>query len=265
MIITRFSQLLKAYHGLGSDDMFVGRVPSSHLKSVMLADLTDRGVRLLPSATAQLLNASKVAQAFVLAPWMVPHTLAITRRKELLQALTDYSKAGVTATVTKADALHCGHGVCRWDDLEALYSCLAYNQTAFPFVLQPFVTAFVDVRVIVVGDYCEAYSRCNSHNFRMNLSRGGQSQPYQLTTGQRDFCRQVMERSNMPYGHIDLMVVDDSSIYLSEIRLNGGVCGAQIDQKNLKNMKNELLMALTRHVSKSCEIKSSTRMEAEQA
>ena len=118
MIITRFSRLIREYHRLAAGDVFVGQVPSSFLKSALLADLCDRGIRLVPSATAQVLNASKVAQAFLLNPWMVPHTFAITRRRELLDAISTYNELGVSSAVTKADCLHCGHGVRKWDNLE---------------------------------------------------------------------------------------------------------------------------------------------------
>lgn len=242
MIVTRFSQLIKSYHELGPGDVFVGRVPSSQLKSTLLADLTDRGVRLLPSATAQLLNGSKVAQAFVLSAWMAPHTLAITRPKELLDALTRYHREGITTAVTKADRLHCGHGVCQWDNLETLYSCFSHDRTVFPFVLQPFMALSADVRVIMVGEYFEAYSRSNPHNFRMNLAAGGQCSSYELTPDQRKICLQVMKRSQMPYAHIDLMLTDNGATYLSEIRLSGGAHGAQIDQQALKKMKKTHLM-----------------------
>ena len=150
MIVTRFSQLIRDYHRLGTGDVFIGQVPSSSLKSAMLTDLTERGVVLLPAATAQILNASKVAQAFVLNPWMPPHTMAITRRKELLTALTAYDQLGIGIAVTKADRLHCGHGVRKWGNLESLYNCLAFDNAAFPFVLQPYVSDFTDVRVVMV-------------------------------------------------------------------------------------------------------------------
>lgn len=244
MIVTRFSQLIQSYHELGPGDVYVGRVPKSHLKATLLADLTDRGVRLLPSATAQLLNHSKVAQAFVLASWMVPHTLAITRRKELLDALTQYHRAGITTAVTKTDHLHCGHGVCKWNDLEALYGCMAHNREAFPFVLQPFETITADIRVVIVNDYCESYSRSNPHGFRMNLASGGKSHPHELTSDQRRLCNQIMERAQMPYAHIDLMVTDRGGIYFSEIHLSAGTRGAQMNHRHLNQMKQDYLMQL---------------------
>ena len=244
MIVTRFSQLIRDYHRLGTGDVFIGQVPSSSLKSAMLTDLTERGVVLLPAATAQILNASKVAQAFVLNPWMPPHTMAITRRKELLTALTAYDQLGIGIAVTKADRLHCGHGVRKWDSLETLYNCLALDEKAYPFVLQPLVSDFTDVRAVVVDDYCEAYSRLNPHNFRMNLAGGGRSQPFRLTPDQLAFCRDVMARARMPYAHLDLMVCGDGRLYLSEIRLSGGIHGADTDHDRLERMKQASLQAL---------------------
>ncbi len=248
MIVTRFSQLIRDYHRLGTGDVFIGQVPSSYLKSALLTDLTERGVRLLPSATAQVLNASKVAQAFLLNPWMVPPTLVITRRKELLDAVTTFSQKDMSVAITKADCLHCGHGVRKWDNLETLYSCLAFDEKAFPFVLQPCVTDFIDVRVVMVGDFCEAYSRRNLHNFRMNLATGGHSEPHVLTPAQAEFCHAVLARARMPYAHMDLMLLGNGSIHLSEIRLNGGIHGARIQRAELEQMKQARLVELSGQV-----------------
>jgi glutathione synthase/RimK-type ligase-like ATP-grasp enzyme len=244
MIITRFSQLIQEYHRLGAGDVFIGQIPSVYLRSALLADLCDRRIRMVPSATAQLLNASKVAQAFLLSPWMVPHTLAITRRRELLNAITAYDEMGISVAVTKADCLHCGHGVRKWEDLETLYSCVAFDEKAFPFVLQPYVTDFKDIRAVIVGDYIEAYMRSNPHNFRKNLSLGGHFASYALPPAQVEFCRTLVERAGMPYAHLDLMLMDDGAIYCLEIRLNGGIQGACIERHSLEEMKQARLLEL---------------------
>jgi glutathione synthase/RimK-type ligase-like ATP-grasp enzyme len=244
MVVTRFNQLIQEYHRLGNGDVFVGQVPASYLKSAMLTDLTERGIVLLPSATSQILSASKVAQAFMLNPWMVPHTLAIARRKQLLDAVTAYNRLGIGAAVTKTDGLHCGHGVRKWESLETLYSCLAFDENAFPFVLQPFVNDFTDIRVVVVDAFWEAYSRHNPHNFRMNLAGGGRSRPYELTAEQLALCHAVISRARMPYAHIDLMVSADGATYLSEIRLNGGIHGAGTSRHDLERLKQKRLNAL---------------------
>jgi glutathione synthase/RimK-type ligase-like ATP-grasp enzyme len=248
MIVTRFSQLIRDYHRLGAGDVFIGLVPSSCLKSALLTDLSDRGVVFVPAARAQVLNASKVCQAFVLSSWMLPHTLAITRRKELLDAVTAYSRLGIGCAVTKADRLHCGLGVRKWENLETLYSCLAFDEKAFPLVLQPFVSDFTDLRVVMVDGFHEAYSRCNQHNFRMNLAGGGRSTPHTLTPEQLELCRRVMGRAGMPYAHLDLMALPDGGTYLSEIRLNGGIHGARTDRDTLDRMKQARLRELAEQI-----------------
>jgi ribosomal protein S6--L-glutamate ligase len=246
MIYTRYSKFIQAYHSLEDGDVYLGNVPSSHLKAAILADLTARGVRLIPSAVAQMINASKVAQAFILNPWMVPLTTAVVRRKQLLDAITAFDRENIETVITKADRLHCGHGIRKWDSLETMYACLGLDDAALPFVLQPFVEQFVDLRVIVVDDFCEAYVRTNPHNFRRNLSTGGQSQPHPLTAQQTDLCRKLMRRVQMPYAHIDLMLAPDGSTYLSEIRLSGGIQGARISRAALERKKQRLLMTLAK-------------------
>jgi glutathione synthase/RimK-type ligase-like ATP-grasp enzyme len=244
MLMTRFTQLIQAYDALGPGDVFVGQIPASPLKAVMLTDLAARGVRLLPSATAQTVHGSKCAQAFLLAAWMVPHTRVIARRKALLDTLGDYHRRKITVVVTKHDHLHCGHGVRKWENLDMLYSCLSLDERHFPFVVQPLQAVAADVRVILVGDYQEAYARHNPDGFRMNLAAGGSSRPHALTEEQHDLCRRVMARARMPYAHIDLMITQEGDTYLSEISLNGGLQGARVARVELEGMKRARLEAL---------------------
>jgi glutathione synthase/RimK-type ligase-like ATP-grasp enzyme len=238
MIVTSFSELSRLYHKLGRGDVFVGQIPRLHLRSTMLVDLQARGVILIPSATARQVNASKAAQAFLLHPWMLPQTRVVTRRKELLDALGEYRRLGIDTLVTKNDRMHCGHGVCKWTDSDILYSCLSTRgNDVYPLVLQPFVETCTDVRVILVGDFCEAYRRTNSSDFRANLAVGGRSRPFELTQEQMHVCRTVLQRCGMPYAHIDLMITPDDQIYASEIRLNAGIQGARITRRQLDGLK----------------------------
>ena len=146
--------------------------------------------------------------------------------------------------VTKQDGMHCGHGIRRWDTMETLYSFMALDQSAYPFVLQPFQKQFTDVRVIIVEDYVEAYTRHNPHNFRVNITLGGTGSIYTLNTHQEEFCRTVMQRGKFPYAHLDLMVLDNGACYLSEIALNGGIRAAQIGRQELDQKKMALLEKL---------------------
>ena len=244
MIIRKYSELILAYHDLGPGDLFIGQIPGTPQKAAILIDLMARGVQLLPSATAQMLGMSKTTQAFLLEPWMPPHTLAIRRRKALLDALGRYAQNGIECAVTKQEHRHCGHGVRRWNDLEMLYSCISQDDSQYPFVLQPFMKIATDLRVIIVGDYTEAYARNNLHGFRQNLAAGGESRPYSLNQTQVTLCRKIMTRGRMPYAHIDLMITDSGDTYLTEISLNGGIKGARISRSDLEQLKQEQLTAL---------------------
>ena len=246
-MIVRTSRELKAsYNELSAGDVFIGNLSLKYLKQPMLIDMLERGIRCLPSPLAQILNSSKVAQAFVLNDWMLPHTQSISRRTDLVDALNTFSKLGIGPVVTKQDGLHCGHGVRRWETIETLYSFMALAESSYPFVLQPFREGFTDVRVIIVGDYVEAYTRSNLYNFRVNLSFGGTGSPYKLDQKKEAFCRSAMQRGRFPFAHLDLMIFENGEFYLSEITLNGGVKGARIGRQELDQKKKELLEKLAR-------------------
>jgi ribosomal protein S6--L-glutamate ligase len=245
MVVKSFSDLTRLFHQLGRGDVFVGQIPRAYLRSAMLVDLQERGVTMIPSATAQLINASKAVQAFLLHPWMLPQTRVVSRRKELLDVLGEYRQKAIRTVVTKADRLHCGYGVCKWADLDTLYSCISTcGDEVYPIVLQPFVEAYTDVRAVLVGEFYEAYSRANSDDFRMNLAIGGHSRPYTLTQEQLDFCRTILKRCRMPYAHMDLMITHEGRLYLSEIRLNGGIHGARMTRKALDQLKQSRMNTL---------------------
>jgi len=219
----------------------MGILSFKNLKHRAFIDLLERGVRFFPPALSQTLGRSKVAQALAFRQWMIPHTLIIARRVDLMHAINTYNQHGIDAVVTKEDHLQCGFGVHRWDSIETVYNHASFNTIAYPFVLQPFFETYTDVRVIIAGDYCEAYTRENQNNFRMNLTAGGTSRPYTLTKAQLALCHRVMERGKFPYAHIDLLVTEDGHNYLSEIALNGGMKGARIRREELDVLKKEIL------------------------
>ncbi|OEU59868.1 MAG: hypothetical protein BBJ57_04270 [Desulfobacterales bacterium PC51MH44] len=244
-MIIRSSRELKAlYHELCPGDIFIGTLTYKHLKQSVLVDLLERGISCFPSPLSQTLNSSKAAQALVLNECMLPHTVVITRRMDLIETINRYNKFGITSVVTKEDHLHCGHGVRKWDTIETLYSFMALSEFSYPFVLQPFLENFTDVRVIIVGNYVEAYARYNPNNFRMNISSGGKSYAYTLDKDKQKFCRGAMERGKFPFAHIDLQLTDDGKCYLSEIALNGGTKGASISREELDQKKQNLLESL---------------------
>jgi glutathione synthase/RimK-type ligase-like ATP-grasp enzyme len=241
MIIRTNPELKKRYDELKAGDCFIGLLSFKNVKHRVCIDLLERGVNFFPSALSQTLSRSKVAQALSLRQWMIPHTLVITRRFDLMLVINTYGQHGIGPVVTKKDHLHCGFGIHRWDDMEAVYNQACLNSISYPFVVQPLVENYTDVRVILAGEYVEAYTRRNEHNFRMNLSVGGTSEQYRLDKDQLCFCHNVMERGKFPYAHVDLLVTADGHSYLSEIALNGGMKGASIKREELDALKKDIL------------------------
>ena len=250
MIIRSNRELKELYDKLGPGDVFSGSLSLKHLKETVLIDLLERGVHCIPPALSQILNRSKTVQAFLLRDWMLPQTLVIQRRADLISAVTHYNKTGIGQVVSKQDHMHCGHGIRKWDNIETLYSYMALSESSYPFVLQPYLEEFDDVRVIIAGDYVEAYARHNPYNFRVNISAGGESHAYSLDAAQEKFCRSVMERGKFPYAHLDLLVLKNGTYYLSEIALNGGTKGARISRRKLDRKKQAVLESLLDNLKK---------------
>jgi ribosomal protein S6--L-glutamate ligase len=246
MIVRSKRELQARYDELTTGDVFIGNLPTKHLKQPMLIDMMARGIRCLPSPLSQILNSSKVAQAFVLREWMLPQTQVILRRADFIEAINTCGRAGIGPVVTKQDGMHCGQGIRRWETIETLYSFMALAKSSYPFVLQPFQQDFSDIRVIIVGDYVESYTRRNPHNFRVNISAGGTAAPCRLDEKKEAFCRKVMQRGRFPYAHLDLMTLENDRCYLSEIALNGGIKGARIGREELDRKKRALLEKMAR-------------------
>ena len=249
MIITSAKELMARYDEVGQGDIFVGKLGAGELKSFLLVDLLERGVCCVPSPLSQIISGSKVIQALLLNKWMLPNTLVISRRKNLIDAITRYNRLGIESVITKEDRMHCGFGIRKWDSVETLYSFVSMSESSYPFILQPFKENITDIRVVVAGDYIEAYTRHNPDNFRMNMAAGGSSRPFLLDEEKEKLCRAVMDRGRFPFAHIDILIDSDGKCYLSEIALNGGIKGAAIDRVELDKKKEEVIESIIKRKS----------------
>lgn len=246
MAVRRAHDLDQHFDALSGGDLVIGLLPAKYLRPALAADLLERGIRCVPSVLCQLISRSKCAQATLLRQWMAPHTQVITRRAELMEAVGYGARHRIAEVVTKQEGMHCGHGIRRWESAETLYNTVAFDASSYPFVLQPFLPDVTDIRVIVVGDYVEAYVRENKYNFRANLAAGGASRPLAMDAAAERFCREVMQRGRFPYAHIDLHVTADGRFWLSEIALDGGIAAAHIGRDELKRRKQEVLEQLSK-------------------
>lgn len=226
-VITDMKTFSRQYHALSKGDMVVGLLNLKKNEESKFLHLVENGVKLFPPALAQAISRSKATQAYVLGEFMVKLTFVARDKRDLIEHIAIYNAHGIKDVVTKQDRYNCGLGVNIWPSLEAVYNqaCLALME--FPFVVQPFVQDVRDIRVIIIGDYVEAYERINPYNFRHNIYFGGESRPHTLTTKQLSFCRRVMKKAHFPYAHLDLMLTPNG-IYLAEINLRGGLKGSKI-------------------------------------
>jgi ribosomal protein S6--L-glutamate ligase len=233
-LVRSITEFRRYYQELRAGDVVLGPLALRVGEEFKLLDLADRGVALFPPALAQLLASSKVAQAEVLREFMVPGTFAAYGLGDLSDRLPQFQAEFPGPVISKRERAHLGLGVSRWPSLEALYSLAGLQPLSYPLVVQPFIEAARDFRVIVVADYSEAYERVNPHGFRKNLYQGGSSRAAELDPSQLLFCREVMARGRFPYAILDLLVSPDGRTYLSEINLKGGLTGARLDQAGFR-------------------------------
>ena len=230
---------------LQAGDIVCCRLRLNPREEHLLLDLVERGITLIPSATSQLASRSKVFQARIFHPMMLTGTTAIYDIHGLLGAISLYKKAAIDRVILKQNRKNGGLGIHLFKDSEDIFTLAANNLIPFPFVLQPFIADSRDIRVIILGDYIEAYERINPDNFRKNLHCGGRATPLTLSEEQISLCRQVMIRGAFPYAHIDIMLTDDNTAYLTEINLRGGIRGAAVSPqeygKKIKTINNILL------------------------
>jgi len=240
MILRNHADLSAHFEELGPTDILVGRLRLRSGEEHLLVDLLARGVRMIPSARSQLLSRSKVFQARILGNFMVPGTRPIYTIHDIMAAVADYGHRHPGPVVCKLDRANGGRGILRFSSVEDVYTQAALGTLPFPFLLQPLLPECKDVRIIRLGDYTEAYQRYNPTNFRHNLHCGGTSRPWELDDQHREFCEQVLQRADFPYGHIDLLITPDNRAHLSEVNLRGGLRGARITPAQYRKLQQEV-------------------------
>ncbi len=234
-VICDNTTLFRSYQKLQRNDIILGTVRLKPGEEHLLTDLIERGVRFIPSATAQLASRSKVFQAAILHEFLLPGTMPIYDQHALLDACTLYQKQLFTKVIYKHDRKNAGLGIQLFRSIEDVYNQACGGALSFPFVIQPFIEYYSDVRVVILDDdYHEAYQRTNPHNFRNNLHCGGTTLPYTLSENQLFFCKKIMRRAGFTWAHLDLMITPSGTCWLTEINLHGGLRGAQISKQEYR-------------------------------
>ncbi|MFO7762082.1 MAG: ATP-grasp domain-containing protein [Thermodesulfobacteriota bacterium] len=255
-IITDNDRLRSQYDELQAGDIIVGRIRLKKSEEHLLLDLKERGLIIFPSALSQLLSRSKTLQSHIFSHYTLPYTTPVHDRHDLLKVLNEYHKAEIKQVVSKLDRKNAGLGINLWPSIEDLYNQASLDGLPYPFVIQPYTKGCRDIRVVVLGEYGEAYYRENSHNFRQNLHCGGSFRACTLSDRQWQICRKVMRRGDFPYAHIDLMVTEEGKTFFTEINLRGGIRGAVINAPEYQRRLNDIHEAFIKKKRKQPELLS---------
>jgi len=224
------TSITEHYEELAAGDVIVGRLRLYPGEEHILLDLTARGVNLIPSALSQLCSRSKVFQARIFNRYMVPGTCAVYSMHDMMRIVSVYGRNRSGKVVCKLDRANAGLGILLFSSIEEVYSQAVLGALSFPFLVQPYLENCRDIRVVVLGEYIEAYTRYNPDNFRHNLHCGGRSTPWEPDDQQIGLCRKIMGRAGFPYACIDLLVSPGGEVWCNEINLRGGLRGAKISQ-----------------------------------
>ena len=239
LVIRSLTELRRRSPDLAAGDLVLGPLAVKPAEEIVLLDLNERDVLFFPPLLAQLLARTKTAQAQVLGDYMLPGTFVAHGLPDLAAHLGDARLSG--PVVSKRDRAHLGLGVGFWPDLEALCSLAGLKPFPFPLVIQPFLAGARDLRVVVVGEYTEAYERLNPKGFRKNLFQGGAFHPVNLSPELLSFCRRAMARGKFPYAVLDVLVSPQGEAFLSEINLHAGLKGSQLGQAEFRRRVKALL------------------------
>jgi ribosomal protein S6--L-glutamate ligase len=253
-VVRSLTDLRRRSAELAAGDLVLGPVAVKPGEEIVLIDLKERGVAFFPTLLAQLVARTKSAQAQVLGDYMLPGTFVAHSLADLAARLGDDQMSG--PVVSKRDRAHLGLGVSLWPSLEALHSLAVLQPLPFPLVIQPFLADARDLRVVVVGEYTEAYERLNPQGFRKNLFQGGTFQPVEVSPELLTFCRRAMARGKFPYAVLDVLISPAGEPFLSEINFHAGLKGSQLGQAEYRRRVNALLEDFQRQWESSLTIQS---------
>jgi glutathione synthase/RimK-type ligase-like ATP-grasp enzyme len=239
LIIRSLTELRRRSPELAAHDLVLGPLAVKPGEETILIDLRERDVVFFPPLLAQLVARTKTAQAQVLGDYMLPGTFVVHSLPDLAARLGDARLSG--PVVSKRDRAHLGLGVGFWPSLEALYSLAGLTPLPFPLVVQPFLAEARDLRVVVVGEYTEAYERFNTQGFRKNLFQGGANRPVPPSPELLSCCRRVMARGKFPYAVLDLLISPQEEAFLSEINFHAGLKGSSLGQAEFRRRVQSLL------------------------
>ncbi len=229
-----FSQLRSTLHSgkataaSGESDLgdaeavLVRTMPPGSLEQVVLrmnvlAQLEAAGTRVInPPRSLEIAVDKYLATARLQAAGLhIPKTIACQTADDAMVAFEQLGSDAVLKPIFGAE----GRGITRLtDEALALRAFKMLEQLGAVIYLQEFIEhEGCDLRLLQIGERIFGMRRCNSHDWRTNVSRGAETTPLEVTPELEDLARKAAAAVGAPLAGVDLLPGRDGTLYAIEV------------------------------------------------
>jgi RimK family alpha-L-glutamate ligase len=204
------------------DAVLVRSMPAGGLEQVIfrmdaVANLATSGTMVInpPRAIEVAVDKYLATTRLAAAGLLVPRTIAC---QTIEQAMDAFESLGCDAVLKPLFGSE-GRGIVRISDPNiAVRTFKALAQIGSVFYLQEFVEhEGCDLRLLVIGDEVLGMKRCNSNDWRTNISRGAIGQSLTVTSELAEMARRAAEAVGAPLAGVDLLPARDGRLLAIEV------------------------------------------------
>lgn len=204
------------------DAVLVRSMPAGSLEQIIfrmdaLANLAANGVTVVnpPRAIEVAVDKYLATTRLAAAGLPVPRTITCQTVEQAIEAFESLGNDAVLKPLFGSE----GRGIVRLSDPTiALRTFKALHQVGSVFYLQEYVEhEGCDLRLLVVGDYVFGMKRCNSNDWRTNISRGAVGSALQVTSELAEFAHRAAKAVGAPLAGVDFLPARDGRLLAIEV------------------------------------------------
>ena len=145
----------------------------------------------------------------------VPRTIVCQTLEEAMDAFTELGEDVVIKPIFGGE----GRGISRLADRDlAMHAFKLLLQLKAVVYLQQFIPHHgYDIRVLVMDDQMLAIRRCSENDWRTNIGRGGQAEPFSLDPALEQLARRAVASVGALVAGVDILPGQDGMYYLLEV------------------------------------------------
>lgn len=204
------------------DAVLVRTMPKGSLEQVIfrmdaLANLAASGVTVVnpPRAIEVAVDKYLATTRLAAAGLPVPRTTACQTATQAIEAFESLGCDAVLKPLFGSE----GRGIARLTDAAIAYRTFqALEQVGSVFYLQEFIEhEGCDLRLLVIGDCVLGMKRCNSSDWRTNISRGAVGTPLKVTSELAELAHRAAKAIGAPFAGVDLLPTRDGRLLAIEV------------------------------------------------